>query len=96
MRQIEAEKVRGRKKELDEKRQVARELDHERREARAKSVLTELRKKDPRDIVKDSIESKMIMKKLYGQKLYFIPEQYREALLAEFYNTYEKEKTKLE
>ena len=55
-------------------------------------MLKELAKKDPRAIFKDSVESKLINQKLYGSKYYFIPERYREALLAEFYKTYEAEK----
>lgn len=74
MKQIEAEKVRGRKKEMDAQRQEDRELEYAQRQARALSVLTELRKRDPKEIVKDSEESKAIMKKLYGQKLFHIPE----------------------
>ena len=59
-------------------------------------MLKELAKKDPRAIYRDSVESKVINKKLYGEKYYFIPERFRESLLDEFYKTYEAEKKKLD
>lgn len=88
---IVQEQNKKRKEELDKKRHEDLLQAIERKDANTKKKLKELAKKDPRAIFKDSVESKLINQKLYGQKFYYIPERYREALLAEFHKAYESE-----
>ena len=86
----------ARRKELDQKKHDDLVSLLERKDANTKNVLQKLSEQDPRAIFRESSENKVINKKLYGGKYYFIPERYREALLKEFYNTYEGEATKVE
>lgn len=80
-----------RKQELDLKKREEMIEKIKIKDERTQEYLAKLAKKDPREIYRDSHESRMIEARLYGEKYYYIPEQYREALIKEFHKTYEKE-----
>ena len=63
-----------RKNNLDKQRQEDLRLKIQKKEKKTKKLLHELSKRDPREIFRDSEESKQISKKLFGQKYYYIPE----------------------